>query len=94
MSRSCSTLRTVGADLKDLEAPGAGDRRVPPPPGRVGVGRRERDSGKEAGRQLQCCEGCVRVCQACPPPPGSVCDLRCVGPWAPKAGKQEQHPSP
>lgn len=41
--RSCSTLRTVGTDLKDLEAPGAGDRRVPPPPGRVGVGKRERD---------------------------------------------------
>lgn len=74
MSRSCSTLRTVGADLKDLEAPGTGDRRVPPPPGGVG-GREARKGlglGKEAGRQLQCCEGCVRVCQACPLSPGSV----------------------
>lgn len=50
--------------------------------------------GKEAGRQLQCCEGCVRVCQACPPPPGSVCDLQCVGHRAPGAGKQERRPSP
>jgi hypothetical protein len=32
--------------------------------------------GKEAGRQLQCCEGCVRVCQARPPPPSSVCAPR------------------
>lgn len=59
MSRSCSTLRTVGAGLKDLEAPGAGDRRVPPPPGRVGVGRRERDSawGRRQGGSCSAVRG-------------------------------------
>lgn len=63
VSRSCSTLRTVGADLKDLEAPGAGDRRVPPPPGRVGVGRRERDSAWERRQGGSC--SAVRGACAC-----------------------------
>lgn len=50
--------------------------------------------GKEAERQLQCREGCVRVCQARPPPPGSVCAPRHTGQPGRLAGEQEQSSAP
>lgn len=67
----------------------------PPPPRGWGWGEEKGLSlGKEAGRQLQCREGCVRVCQARPPPPGSVCAPPHAGQPGRRAEEPEQRPSP
>lgn len=87
-SQVCPSL-LVRADLSDLEALGAGDRKAPPSEGGGGEEEKGHSLGKEAERQLQCREGCARVCQARSPTPGSFCTPRCGADGPPAQGAEE-----